>query len=543
MINAAFVRECKPRAKMYEVTCDGLPGFILRVLPTGKKVALVRYRVAGKDHRERIGLLGPTMSLEEARRRAAVMLAGVAAGVSADETSARPAPGKHSAVEQPESARSHIDTVRELAERFVRLQVDARLASGTAERYRRHIKKIIVPQFGDRDWRSVKRSEINALHVGMKDTPGKANNVLMTMSSLFTWILKDLEVKDGHNPAHGIEHFPTKKHERFLTPEERQRIQVVIDKGLKTPKGRKGALHIGSVWALDLLALTGRRRNEIIFLKWEMIDWQHSIMDLPDTKGGQLKIPVSKHVLGLLKFIHDQTGNPRTGYVLRGPRGTRIKSINRTWDNIRTAAGIPDVRLHDLRHSFASDALMCGLPLAVVGEMLGHKDERTTKRYAHLANHVVREGLDAAADRIVAASRPPTMLTPPPFERLTDREWKRIAKTVEATRRTCGGKRTDLRQTVDAVRWVLHSGAKWRELPNDLGPASTCWRWYERWSSDGTWAQITAALDLPEIEAGREPRHLSRGSARSKPTIEVEAVEVKPPTARRGRLAGVRQSV
>ena len=100
MINAAFVRECKPRAKMYEVTCDGLPGFILRVLPTGKKVALVRYRVAGKDHRERIGLLGPTLSLEEARRRAAVMLAGVAAGGSAEEASVRPTAGKRAPVEQ-----------------------------------------------------------------------------------------------------------------------------------------------------------------------------------------------------------------------------------------------------------------------------------------------------------------------------------------------------------------------------------------------------------------------------------------------------------
>ena len=69
MINAAFVRECKPRAKMYEVTCDALPGFILRVLPTGKKVTLVRYRVGGKEHRERIGLLGPTLTIDEARRR------------------------------------------------------------------------------------------------------------------------------------------------------------------------------------------------------------------------------------------------------------------------------------------------------------------------------------------------------------------------------------------------------------------------------------------------------------------------------------------
>jgi len=471
------------------------------------------------------------------------MLAGVAAGASADEASVRPTAGKRAPVEQPEPARSHFVTLRELAERFLRLKADVRLASGTAERYRRHIKKILVPQFGDRDWRSIRRSEISALHGSLKDTPGKANNLLMTASSLFTWILKDLDIDDGHNPAHGIEHFPTKKRERFLTPEERQQIQMVIDKGLKTSKGRKGHLHIASVWALDLLALTGRRRNEIIFLKWEMIDWQHGIMDLPDTKGGQLKIPVSKHVLGLLKYIHEQTGNPRTGYVLRGPRGTRIKSINRTWENIRVAAGIPDVRLHDLRHSFVSDALMCGLPLAVVGEMLGHKDDRTTKRYAHLANHVVRQGLEAATDRIVAASRPVAALTPPPFERLTDRQWKRIARTVEATRGTCGGKRTDLRRMVDAVRWVLHNGAKWRELPKDLGPATTCWRWYERWCGDGTWSQLTAALDLPDVEVGREPQHLPRGPVCHKPAIEVSAVEVGPTVARRNRPRALDRSV
>jgi hypothetical protein len=105
---------------------------------------------------------------------------------------------------------------------------------------------------------------------------------------------------------------------------------------------------------------------------------------------------------------------------------------------------------------------MCGLPLAVVGEMLGHKDDRTTKRYAHLANHVVRQGLEAATDRIVAASRPVAALTPPPFERLTEHEWKRIGPMVEATRGTCGGTRTDLRRAVDAVRWILHNGAKWR---------------------------------------------------------------------------------
>jgi integrase/transposase len=564
MINAAFVRECKARAKMYEVTCDALPGFILRVLPTGKKVALVRYRVAGKDHRERIGLLGPTLTIDEARRRAANMLANVAADGGDGATTSATMAGTRAPVKQVEPARSQIETLRSLAERFIRVHVDVRLKPGTAERYRQNIRDVILPYkeiedkptednetagkptedkptFGERDFRSIKRSEINALHASLSKTPAAANSVLGTISSMFTWIYEDRELPDLRNPAFGIERFPLKKRERFLTPEERQRVQAVIDAGLKIPAGRKGHLHISTVWAFDLLGLTGRRRNEIVLLKWEMVNWQHAFLDLPDTKGGQLKIQVSKHVLGLLKYIHDQTGNPRTGYVLRGPKGTRIKSINRSWENVRAAAGIPDVRLHDLRHSFASDALMCGVPLAVVGAMLGHKHDRTTQRYAHLANDVVRDGLEAATDRIVGATRAVVMLEPPPFERLTDREWKRIAAIVEATRGTCGGKRTDLRRAVDAIRWVLHNGAKWREMPKDLGRATTCWRWYERWCGNGTWTRITAALELPEVEVGREPRHVSRGAARARPTIDAAAVEVRPSNSR-GRPAALPQS-
>ena len=377
----------------------------------------------------------------------------------------------------------------------------------------------------------------------MKDTPGAANNALATTSSFYSWIIKDLELRDMLNPAFGIEHFPVKKRERFLSPEERQRLQAVVDAGLKISAGRKNHLHISTVWAFDLLGLTGRRRNETVTLKWEMVNWQHSFLDLPDTKGGQLKVPVSAHVLGLLKHIHDQTGNPRTGYVLRGPKGTRIKSINRSWENVRAAAGLADVRLHDLRHSFASDALMCGVPLAVVGAMLGHKHDRTTQRYAHLANDVVGSGLEAATDRIVGATRAVVMLEPPPFERLTDREWKRIGPMVEATRGTCGGPRTDLRRAVDAIRWVRHNGAKWREMPKDLGSPTTCWRWYERWCGDGTWAKVAATLELPAIEGGREPRHPSRSAVCSKPTIEVAAIEVSPPAGRRsGRPAALRRS-
>jgi len=420
--------------------------------------------------RERIGLLGPALSIDEARRRAANMLASVAADGGDGATTSASTAGTRAPVKQVEPARSQIETLRSLAERFIRVHVDVRLKPGTAERYRQNLRDVILPYkdtegkptedkptedkptLGERDFRSIKRSEINALHASLSETKAAANSVLGTISSLFTWIYKDLEIEDLRNPAFGIDRFPLKKRERFLTPEERQRVQAVIDAGLKISAGRKGHLHIATVWAFDLLALTGRRRNEIVLLKWEMVNWQHAFLDLPDTKGGQLKIQVSKHVLGLLKYIHDQTGNPRTGYVLRRRKGTRIKSINRSWEKVRAAAGIPDVRLHDLRRSFASDALMCGVPLAVVGAMLGHKHDRTTQRY---------------------------------------------------------------RRAVDAIRWVLHNGAKWREMPKNLGKPTTCWRWYERWCANGTWARITAALELPEIEVGREPRHVSRGAAQA----------------------------
>ena len=128
----AFVRDAKPRASMYELTCDALPGFILRVLPTGKKVFLVRYRLAGKDLRERIGLWGASLSVDDARRRAALMLSTAAASEQVDDE-----PGPVAAAEPARSERrpSQI-TVRKLAERFVREYVDVYLKPGSAENYR-----------------------------------------------------------------------------------------------------------------------------------------------------------------------------------------------------------------------------------------------------------------------------------------------------------------------------------------------------------------------------------------------------------------------
>ena len=508
MLTTAQVRELKPRDKMYEVTCAAVAGFVVRVLPSGKKVFLVRRQVDGKYRREKIGPLGPSLGVDEARRRALLMLAGDAHDEVNAEPAVRrsePAPARSRSVARrsapppvrqvepvkpPEPARL---TVRDLAERYTREFIDVYLKDSSAFNYRRHLELDILPVLGDRDFESITRADAQALHARLRKTPGSANYVLCILGSLYTRIIDDWELSDMRHPTAGVKRFKINTRERFLTPEERQRIQDATEAGLRTPSGRKGHLEPRGVWALQLLALTGLRRSEICDLTWPMVDWQHACLRLPDTKTGHRIVHISTQVVALLRHIHDQTGSPRRGRVVGSRTGERLVSINRTWATLRKAIDIPDVRLHDLRHSFASDALMGGVPLAVVGEMLGHRQPNTTKRYAHLANSVVRDAVEFTATRIVAAGHTVNSPSSTPFAPLRDDQWARIAPLVDA-HRPRGGKPVELRRIVDGIRWVLHSKARWRDMPAIYGKSTTCWRWYNRWCEDGTWPTVEATI-------------------------------------------------
>ena len=510
MLTTATVRELKPRDKMYEVTCAAMPGFVVRVLPTGKKVFLVRHEVDGRWRREKIGLLSPTLGVDEARRRAVMMLGGEARNeASVQPAAGRTAPRSGRRVEPVKQVESPRVTVRELGERFIREFVDVYLKPSSAINYRKHLLEDILPVLGDRDFRSVTRQDAQALHASFKKTPGSANYVLCVLGSLYKRIIVAWELSDMRNPSHGVQRFTMKTRERFLTPEERQHLEATLLRGLQIPPGRKGHLDRMGVWALQLLSLTGLRRDEIRGLTWPMVDWQHSCLNLPDTKTGQRKIPVPSQVMALLRRIHDATGNRKAGFVVHSRTGRKLSGLNLTWRNIREAVGIPDVRLHDLRHSFASDALMGGVPLAIVGEMLGHRQPNTTKRYAHLANRVVREALEHTANRIVEASRTPPALSMAPFEPLRDVQWAAIVTLVDADRPR-GGKPVDMRDVVNGIRWVLHTQGHWSDIPATYAATSTCWRWYSRWCADGTWPKVEAAIAAPPAASARRPKPRTR---------------------------------
>ena len=160
MLTTATVRELKPRDKMYEVTCAAMPGFVVRVLPTGKKVFLVRQHIDGKYRRTRIGTMSPTLGVDEARRRAVLVLSGDARPEAAHEpVTGRSAPQTTRQAEPVKQLESRRPTVRELADRYEREFIAVYLKGSSALQYRRSLRVHILPALGDRDFETVTKSD------------------------------------------------------------------------------------------------------------------------------------------------------------------------------------------------------------------------------------------------------------------------------------------------------------------------------------------------------------------------------------------------
>ena len=400
MLTNTQAREAKPRSIRYEITCDSLPGFILRVLPTGKRVFFARYRdAAGKDHRHRLGLMGPTFGADEARREAMTILARRDENTSVGE----PAPAAKTAATAPQIGPKS-PTIREFARRFEHDHIDMYLKPRTAEKYRSALRLYILPALGDRRIEEISTADVQKLHNSLQKMPCAANYVRCVLGVMYSKATK-WEVTTCRNPVVFVERFAERAVERFLSPDERQALERVLAAAERIPSGKPGHIGREAIWAVRLLALTGMRRDEVRDLRWEMVDWRQGTLHLPETKTGKRDIVVSDEVLSVLAKIAAEKGKPKRGLVVCSSRGKRLWSLCRSWKHARKLAGIPDVRLHDLRHSVASDAIMNGVPLEVVGKMLGHKNYRTTQRYAHIADYVLRDAVNLTSKTIVRAGR------------------------------------------------------------------------------------------------------------------------------------------
>jgi integrase len=286
-------------------------------------------------------------------------------------------------------ARKQAVTLAELAFQFLSEHVEPRRKARTKQEYQRLIEKVIVPALGHRRMADVARSEVAQLHHRLRATPIQANRMLAVLSVLFTFAERIGERPDGSNPYRHVERFPQRTRERFLSTEELTRL------GRSLAAYRGPAHHVA---VIKLLIFTGARLGEILGLQWEWVDFPRGEARLPDSKTGAKTIHLPPPALEVLAGLPQIEGEP---HVLGSKRGTTF--IEKPWRRIRKEAGLADVRLHDLRHSFASVAAAGGMGLPIIGKMLGHTHPATTARYAHLASDSVKAAAATVASRIEQA--------------------------------------------------------------------------------------------------------------------------------------------
>ena len=195
------------------------------------------------------------------------------------------------------------------------------------------------------------------------------------------------------NPVIGIKRYPDRKGERFLFPAELVRLGEVLNSVEK-----KEEL---AVPAIRLLILTGCRKNEILCLKWSEVDFDLGCLRLADSKTGRKIVMLGAPALQTLASLSKQEGSD---YVFPAMKGEKhYVGLPKAWARIRKQAGLDGVRIHDLRHSFASVGAGAGMGLQVVGKLLGHKDPKTTARYSHITDDPARAAADRIAGSIAAA--------------------------------------------------------------------------------------------------------------------------------------------
>lgn len=406
-ISKRSVDALTPRTKAFIQFDAELPGFGVRVMPTGVMSYVVEYRPHGggrgvAKRRVTLGKVG-TITPDQARSAAADILAKVRLGADPAEEKAK----KREAV-----------TVAELLDLFDKQYVETMVKPSTAVSHRIAIEELRKAHGGLKA-AVLSRSQIASLHTRMADRPYAANRALAVWAKAFTWGATRGLVAEGHNPAKGIQKFKEQGRERYLTSEELSRVGVALADGetigllwevdeakpgakhLAKPEHRRTKLDPFAAAAIRLLILTGARLREILDAQWSQVDMERGVIFLSDSKTGRKPIYLSAAAQEVLASLARLEGNP---YIIAGSKdGQPRADLKKPWAAVKRAAGLDNVRLHDLRHSFASFGAGASLGLPIIGKLLGHSQAATTHRYAHLDADPLRRAVDTIGATISAA--------------------------------------------------------------------------------------------------------------------------------------------
>jgi integrase len=391
-LTQALVEAMPVNGRDYFTFDTSLPGFAIRVTPIGTKLFVMQARVAGRKQRVTIGRYHD-LTVVQARELALQALADMRRGADpATERKARI--GAKTASEM---------TISQLADKWMADYVGPKLKPRTVFDYERLLAQHIKPALGHLSVAGIDRDDIVRLHVDMARIPRRANYVISTVRALINFGI-DLGLRPpASNPARRIKMYRERARERFLSEIEIAKAADAIEQAERAGKiGPHGAA------GLRLALFTGARSGEVTAIQWSHVDWERRLIRLPDSKTNEPRtIHLSEAALEVLKTV------PRIGrFVIAGAKPDEpYKNLGRAWIDIRGNAGLADVRLHDLRHSYASLAAGRGVSLQMIGKLLGHKVAATTARYSHLARDAiaaVNDELGAAMQAAIAKGQPPT---------------------------------------------------------------------------------------------------------------------------------------
>lgn len=352
---------------------DLAPGFGVRVTKTGNKIFIAQRRLNGKPVRVSVGRY-PGMTVAKARTEARRVLAQMADGVD---------PRNAPAVDAATTERSFEEGVEAWLEQHVR----PKLKDLTIRDYER-IAATLKDRFGGRMLLSVGKDDARKLHAEMADTPRRANYVLSVLSAI-------IKYHDGPAIAAGVKRYREGVKERILSAAETEQVFVAIAK-LEAEK----KLSVHACAAIRFAILSGARPKEIQAIEWTFLDYERKRVVLPDSKANRQRIIYCNSAAWTVL-----SSAPRFGrFVFAGEKkDTAYARLTNAWLKVRKAAKLPDVRLYDCRHSFASQAGLAGHSLPMIGTLLGHSVPATTQRYVHLVGDPAAAAAQDVGDRIGAA--------------------------------------------------------------------------------------------------------------------------------------------
>ena len=397
-----------PPSKDREILWDGghreaVRGFGVAAFRNGGKCYIAQYRKDGRSRRTRIGEHG-RLTPEQARKEARKILGLVEGG--ADPIAER-------------KAAREVRTFRAVATDFLDHHVKTKRKARTADEYKRILTVHVIPALGSKRIVDLRRADVAKLHSKLSASPYQANRAVALVSAVWNWAARRDEVSFADNPARAIERFAEKGRERFLTSEELARLGDVLREGetvglpyavdetkakaknAPKPESRRVKLDAHAVAAIRLLILTGARLREVLDAQWSQLDLERGVLFLADSKTGKKPLYLSAAAQSVLAETPRIEKNP---HIIAGAaKGAPRADLHRPWKAIRKAAKLDGVRLHDLRHSFASFGAGASLGLPIIGKLLGHSQAATTHRYAHLDADPLRRAAETIGNTIAVA--------------------------------------------------------------------------------------------------------------------------------------------